>query len=165
MATKPRKGSRSLARDLPFAKGAAPGDADGTITFGEAWSAYGYGNPVLTVTVTGEQIHQALEQQWQDGRFAPLAVSRNVRYRYDAARPEGDRVDPKDVLVNGRPLDVRRDYRLAALAYTLIGADGYSAFTGFREAYRNQPADHEAFLAYLKAHKTISPAPLDRVTG
>ncbi|MFI6516064.1 bifunctional metallophosphatase/5'-nucleotidase [Spirillospora sp. NPDC050679] len=165
VATKPRKGSTALARDLPFAKGATPGDADGTITFGEAWSAYGYGNPVLTVTVTGEQIHQALEQQWQDGRFAPLAVSRNVRYRYDAARPEGDRVDPKDVLVNGRPLDVRRDYRLAALAYTLIGADGYSAFTGFRGAHRNQPADHEAFLAYLKAHKTISPAPLDRVTG
>ncbi|MGI5164008.1 bifunctional metallophosphatase/5'-nucleotidase [Spirillospora sp. CA-253888] len=165
VATKPRKGSTALARDLPFAKGTAPGDADGTITFGEAWSAYGYGNPVLTVTVTGEQIHQALEQQWQGGRFAPLAVSRNVRYRYDAARPEGDRVDPEDVLVNGRPLDVRRDYRLAALAYTLIGADGYSAFTGFRAAYRNQPADHEAFLAYLKAHKTISPAPLDRVTG
>ncbi|GAA1543805.1 bifunctional metallophosphatase/5'-nucleotidase [Actinomadura kijaniata] len=165
VATRPHKGSTALARDLPFAKGNAAGDADGVITFGEAWAAYGYGNPVLTVTVTGEQIHQALEQQWRDGRFAPLAVSRSVRYRYDASRPEGDRVDPGDVTIDGRPLDTGRDYRLAALAYTLIGADGYPAFAGFRQAYRNQPADHEAFVAYLRAHPAVTPPSPDRVTG
>ncbi|WP_433326082.1 bifunctional metallophosphatase/5'-nucleotidase [Spirillospora sp. CA-294931] len=165
IATKPLKGSTALRRDLPAAKGTDPGDADGRVTFGEAWNAYGYGNPILTVSVTGEQIHQALEQQWQGGKFAPLAVSKNVRYRYDATRPEGDRVDPKDVAVNGRPLDPSKTYRLAALAYTLIGADGYPAFAGFTAAHRNELPDHEAFIAYLKQHGTISPAPLDRVQG
>jgi 5'-nucleotidase len=163
VATKPVKGSVAVARDLPYAKGTGAGDADGRVTFGEAWPAYGYGNPILTVTVTGEQIHQALEQQWQGGRFAPFAVSKNVRYRYDASRPEGDRVDPADVTVGSRPLDPARQYRLAALAYTLIGADGYTAFTGFTAAHRNALPDHEAFIAYLKEHRTISPAPLDRV--
>ena len=156
IATKPVKGSTALARDLP---------ADGATTYQEAWTAYGYGNPILTVTVTGEQLHQALEQQWQGGRFAPFGVSRNVRYTYDASRPEGDRVDPKDVLIDGKPLDVNRKYRLAALAYTLIGADGYTAFNGFGQAYRNDLPDHEAFVAYLKARGSIAPAPADRVTS
>ncbi|TDD89819.1 bifunctional metallophosphatase/5'-nucleotidase [Actinomadura rubrisoli] len=163
VAVKPVKGSTAVARDLPFAKGTGDGDADGRVTFGEAWNAYGYGNPVLTVTVTGEQIHRALEQQWQGGRFAPFAVSKNVRYSYDATRPEGDRVAPENVVIDGRPLDSSREYRLAALAYTLIGADGYTAFTGFGDAYRNDLPDHEAFAAYLKTIRTITPAPLDRV--
>ncbi|MUN40180.1 MULTISPECIES: bifunctional UDP-sugar hydrolase/5'-nucleotidase [Actinomadura] len=165
VATRPRTGSNAVSRDLPYAKGTGAGDEDGRVTFGEAWNAYGYGNPVLTVSVTGEQIHQALEQQWQGGKFAPFAVSGNVRYRYDASRPEGDRVNPADVSVGGRPLDPARRYRLAALAYTLIGADGYTAFTGFGDAYRNELPDREAFIAYLKAKGTIEPAPLDRVTA
>lgn len=74
-------------------------------------------------------------------------------------------MDPKGVSIDGKPLDVGKKYRLAALAYTLIGHDGYSAFGGFSDAYRNQPSDREAFIAYLKAHKRISPAPLDRVNG
>ncbi|MGI5322107.1 bifunctional metallophosphatase/5'-nucleotidase [Actinomadura nitritigenes] len=163
VATKPVTGSNAVARDLPYAKGTAAGDADGRVTFGEAWNAYGYGNPILTVTVTGEQIHQALEQQWQGAKFAPFAVSGNVRYSYDASRPAGDRVDPADVVIGGKPLDPSGKYRLAALAYTLIGADGYTAFTGFTGAYRNDLPDHEAFAAYLKAHPTITPAPLNRV--
>ncbi|MCP2338761.1 bifunctional metallophosphatase/5'-nucleotidase [Actinomadura rupiterrae] len=165
VATKPAQGSTALAADLPVAKGTSAGDADGRITFGEAWRAYGYGNPILTVGLTGEKIRQALEQQWQKGRFAPLAVSANVRYRYDASRPDGQRVDAKDVLIDGKPLDPARTYRVAALAYMLIGADGYPALTGFTDPYRNAPADHEAFVAYLRAHPTLTPAPLDRVNG
>jgi 5'-nucleotidase len=134
--------------------------------FGEAWGAFGSGNPVLTVTVTGAQLHAALEQQWQrqaDGtvRFAPFAVSGNVSYTYDTSKPVGQRVDPAGVLIDGTPLSTGGSYRLAALAYTLIGADGYGAFSGFTEPYRND-RDHEGFVRYLRAHPTISPAPPGR---
>ncbi|MZE55591.1 bifunctional metallophosphatase/5'-nucleotidase [Streptomyces sp. SID5770] len=167
ISARPAKGSNAVRGDLPFAKGAHPADADGRILFGESWNAYGYGNPVLTVSVTGRQLDAVLEQQWQkqaDGtvKSAPLAVSRNVSYSYDPALPVGDRVSPRDVVINGRPLDPARTYRVAALAYTVIGADGYGAFAGYTAPVRNGP-DHESFVDYLKAHKTISPAPLDRV--
>jgi 5'-nucleotidase len=166
ISVKPATGSVALSGDLRYAKGANPGDADGTILFGEAWGAFGYGNPVLTVTVTGAQLHAALEQQWQqqaDGsvKFAPFAVSGNVSYAYDLTKAVGQRVDPAGVLIDGTPLDTGRSYRLAALAYTLIGADGYSAFGGFTEPYRND-RDHEGFIKYLRANPTISPAPLGR---
>ncbi|WP_433441024.1 bifunctional metallophosphatase/5'-nucleotidase [Nonomuraea sp. CA-141351] len=169
VATAPLKGSNSLRGDLRFAKGTNPADADGTVLFGEAWATYGYANPVLTVSLTGQQLEQALEQQWQtqaDGtvRFSPLAVSANVRYSYDASRPVGDRVDPSKVLIAGAPLDAGRTYRVAALAYTLIGADGFSALGGFTDPVRGS-RDYEAFRSYFQANETVAPPALDRVTA
>ncbi|MBB2740488.1 UNVERIFIED_ORG: 5'-nucleotidase [Microbispora rosea subsp. rosea] len=169
VAAAPLTGSASLRGDLRFAKGTNPADADGTVLFGEAWGAYGYANPVLTVSLTGRQIEQALEQQWKtqaDGtvRFGPLAVSANVRYSYDASRPVGDRIDPSQVLIGGAPLDLGRTYRVAALAYTLIGADGFTALTAFTDPVRNS-RDYDAFRAYLQANETVAPPALDRVTA
>lgn len=168
IATKPVKGSVAIAADLLFAKGTNPSDTDGQVLFGEAWNAIGYGNPVLTVTLSGEVLHQALEQQWQtqeDGtvKFAPFAVSANVRYGFDVSKPVGSRVDPAGVTISGEALDLSAEYRLAALAYTLIGADGYTALTGFTEPFRGE-RDREGFIAYLREHPVLTPAPLGRAT-
>ncbi|NUR84906.1 MAG: bifunctional metallophosphatase/5'-nucleotidase [Nonomuraea sp.] len=165
--TAPAKGSNSLRGDLKYAKGTNPADADGKVLWGESWAAWGYANPVLTVTVTGAQLEQALEQQWQTQangsvKFAPIAVSRNVRFSFDDSRPVGDRINPADVLVNGQPLDTGRTYRLAALAYTLVGGDGYTAFAGYTDPVRGT-RDYEAMRAYL-AQGPVSPPALDRVT-
>ncbi|MEV4115668.1 bifunctional metallophosphatase/5'-nucleotidase [Nonomuraea sp. NPDC049695] len=169
VATAPLKGSNSLRGDLRFAKGSNAADADGTVLFGESWATFGYANPVLTVSLTGQQLEQALEQQWQtqaDGtvRFSPLAVSSGVRFSYDASRPVGDRVDPANVLIGGAPLDTGRTYRVAALAYTLIGADGFGALSGFTDPVRCS-RDYDAFRAYLQANGTVAPPALDRVTA
>ncbi|WP_433160965.1 bifunctional metallophosphatase/5'-nucleotidase [Kribbella sp. CA-247076] len=168
IAAKPATGSTALRGDLLVAKSNKPGDADGRVMLGESWDAYGYGNPVLTVSLTGAQLDAVLEQQWQtqsDGtvKFAPLAVSGNVRYAFDAGRPAGDRVDPADVMINGTALDPAKTYRVAALAYTVIGADGYPAFKAYTNPVRNN-TDHETFASYLRTHKTLTPAPLTRVT-
>ncbi|MFD9947512.1 bifunctional metallophosphatase/5'-nucleotidase [Nonomuraea sp. NPDC059023] len=166
VAVAPVKGSNSLRGDLRFAKGADPADGDGKVLFGEAWNTWGYANPVVTATVKGSQIDQALEQQWQTQpngtvRFAPLAVSGNVRFSYDVSKPVGERVE--NVLIDGKPLDPARGYRLATLAYTLIGADGYSAFAGYTDAVRGS-RDYEAFRAFL-AKGPVSPPALDRAVA
>jgi 2',3'-cyclic-nucleotide 2'-phosphodiesterase (5'-nucleotidase family) len=168
IAAKPATGSTALRADLLIANSNKPGDADGRVMLGESWDAYGYGNPVLTVSLTGAQLDAVLEQQWQTQtngtvKVAPLAVSGNVSYAFDASRPVGDRVDPADVKIDGTALDPAKTYRVAALAYTVIGADGYAAFKSYTNPVRNN-TDHETFAAYLKAHKTLTPAPLDRVT-
>ncbi|RSS81029.1 bifunctional UDP-sugar hydrolase/5'-nucleotidase [Streptomyces sp. WAC06614] len=162
VAVAPRVGQTVVAGDLPPA-------GDGGVTFGAAWRAVGFGDPVVTAWVTGQQLHDVLEEQWTreaDGsiRFAPLAVSRNVRYAFDALRPVGDRVAPADVLVDGVPLDPARRYRLAALSYTLLGHDGYPALAGFAEPYRHQ-RDYESFVAYVRETQVLTPAPVTRVTA
>ncbi|GAB3949845.1 bifunctional metallophosphatase/5'-nucleotidase [Kribbella albertanoniae] len=168
IAAKPAIGSTALRGDLLVANSNKPGDADGRVLLGESWDAYGYGNPVLTVSLTGADLDTVLEQQWQTQpngtvKFAPLALSKNVKYSFDASRAVGDRVDPKDVLIDGASLDPAKTYRVAALAYTVIGADGYTAFkANYTDPVRND-TDHETFASYLRAHKTLTPAPLDRV--
>ncbi len=167
LVNRTHSGSNSLRGDLLHAPGSNAADAPGRVLFGEAWAAYGYANPVLTVTVTGAQIHKALEDQWRtqaDGsvRFAPYAVSANVRYSYDASRSVGDRVDPADVQISGQPLDLDRKYRLAALAYTLIGGDGTTAFAGFTDAVRGT-RDYEVLRGYLTRNSPLAPPALDRV--
>jgi 5'-nucleotidase len=168
IAAKPATGSTALRGDLLVANSNKPGDADGRVLLGESWDAYGYGNPVLTVSLTGAQLDAVLEQQWQtqaDGtvKFAPLAVSGNVAYSFDAAKPVGQKVDPAEVKIDGGALDPAKTYRVAALAYTVIGADGYSAFKSYTNPVRNN-TDHETFAAYLRAQQTLTPAPLTRVT-
>jgi 5'-nucleotidase len=140
----------------------------GTITFGQAWGAIGYGDPILTATVTGQQLHDRLEEQWTTASngtvvFAPLAVSHNVRYSFDASRPVGNRVDPADVIINGEPLDVSRNYRLATTAYTFLGADGYGALGGYTAPFRHI-RDFEGWIRYVREHPELSPSQLDRVT-
>lgn len=161
------KGSTPMTGDLHHAPGPNPADTPGQVLFGEWKNSFGYGNPVLTVTVTGQNIHDALEGQWQvaaDGtqRFAPLAVSANVRYAYDASRPVGDRVDPADVLIGGEPLALSRSYRLAALTYHLYGRDGHVGLVDFTDAVRGT-VDNDAFRDYLRQHAPMAPPALDRV--
>ncbi len=169
VAAQPAVGSTALRGDLLVAPGNKPNDAPGRVLLGESWDAYGYGNPVLTVSLTGAQLDAVLEQQWQPQpngsvKFAPLALSGNTSYVYDASRPVGDRVDPADVRINGSALDPGKTYRVAALAYTVIGADGYPAFKSATNAVRNN-TDHETFVDYLKAHRRLTPAPLTRVAA
>jgi 5'-nucleotidase len=166
ISVKPVSGSNALTGDLRYAKGTDPADADGTVLFGEAWNAFGYGNPVLTVTLPGTQLHAAFEAQWvpqADGseKFAPFAVSLNVSYSYDITKPVGQRVDPAGIRIDGKPLDPQRKYRVAALAYTLIGGDGTQVFADFTDPVRND-RDHEGFIAYLRTRRVLTPAPLSR---
>ncbi|KEF07042.1 5'-nucleotidase [Streptomyces rimosus subsp. rimosus] len=163
IAIAPRLGQAIIAGDLVY-----DAATDGTVAFGKAWNAVGFGDPIVTATVTGQQIHDALEQQWTVPvggglKYAPLAVSANVRYSFDATGPAGNRVDPADVLIDGRPLDVSRSYRIAAPSYTLLNQDGYPAFTGFAQPFRHN-RDFESFVAYVKERGRIEPAPLNRVT-
>ncbi|MEU9144137.1 bifunctional metallophosphatase/5'-nucleotidase [Streptomyces sp. NPDC048349] len=162
VAMAPRAGQAVVAGDLPLDTAAA-----GAVTFGRAWRAVGFGDPVVSAWVTGRQLHDVLEQQWTrdpDGslRFAPLAVSHNVRYSFDALGPVGYRVSMADITVDGVPLDPARSYRLATLSYTFLGHDGYAALAGFREPYRHQ-RDFESFVAFVRERQTLTPPPLNRV--
>jgi 5'-nucleotidase len=162
----PITGAAALRGDLPYAKGANAADEDGLILFGEAWTAYGYDSPVVSVTITGDTLHRALEQQWQaqpDGsvKYGPLAVSDGVRYRYDTSKPVGQRVDPADVTINGEPLDLARSYRVAANSYTIEGRDGFPALMTFTDPMRHT-LDHEGFIRYVRELGVLTPAPLGR---
>ena len=147
--------------DLLYTKGSNAADADGLVLFGEQWNAHGYANPVVVVTLTGRQIDQILEEQWvaqSNGTiaFSPLAVSRNVNYAFDSSKAVGQRVEPENFMIDGKPLDPDRTYRVAALAYLIRGADGYPTFKGYTNPVRTV-VDHWAFLSYLQDQEVVEP--------
>ncbi|MCF3143311.1 bifunctional metallophosphatase/5'-nucleotidase [Streptomyces platensis] len=162
IAVAPRVGQAVIAGDLIRNE-----ETGGTVTFAQAWNSVGFGDPIMTVTVTGRQLHDALEEQWAPTAggglsFSPLAVSANVRYTFDAAGAVGRRIDPAEVFIDGTALDLTRRYRLAAPSYTLINQDGFSAFTGFTAPVRHT-RDFESFVSFIRAKKQLAPAPLNRV--
>lgn len=173
VAAKPITGSNAVAGKFLYAKDTThPADQDGLILLGEAYQQLGYENPVLTVSLPGSAIKAALEQQWQTQtggtvKYGPLNFSDNVRATFDTTKPVGQRVDPARFLIDGKPLDITRTYRVTGLAYTLIGADGYAALIVFTDPFRNGnigDRDHEGFVRYLRAHPVISPSKQDRIT-
>ncbi|MGW6688323.1 bifunctional metallophosphatase/5'-nucleotidase [Streptomyces sp. NPDC054961] len=163
IALAPRVGRSVLNTDLP----AGPA-LDDPVSFERAWRAVGYGCPLVSAEVSGQQLHDALEQQWaQDGAgvltYAPLAVSGNVRYSFDATRPAGDRVAPGNVFIDGAALRPEAAYRVVTTSYTLTGQDGYPAFGGYREPARHR-RDVESFPAYVAALGVLEAVSTGRVT-
>lgn len=164
IAVAPRTGRSVINTDLLL--GSATEDP---VSFERAWRAVGYGSPLVTASVSGRQLHDALEQQWAlDARgtltYAPLAVSDNVRYSFDASGRAGDRVAPADVLIGGTPLRLDGTYRLVTSSYTLTGQDGYPALGGFRDPARHR-RDTDSFPAYVAARGTLVAVSTGRVTA
>lgn len=59
-----------------------------------------------------------------EGRF--LLVS-GIRYTFDSQLPPGSRVIPNLVFINNKPLDLKREYKVAMHSFTAKGGDGYDA--------------------------------------
>jgi 5'-nucleotidase len=168
----------TLLRDLPYApSGAMPGDATGAVTFGEVFFGLvvenGIGWAVVTGDVTGRQIHDLLESQWQQDAaggetFQALAVSGNVTYRYDASAPVGDRVAFGQVRVNGAPLKPNETYRIATLSNNFAQTGfrpPFLALQGAEDQHRTMFSGADAVAGYLAAHAPVTPPALDRVSA
>jgi 5'-nucleotidase len=156
-----------VRRDLTFASSTA-GEGDGNVTYAEAFNVQPFSNTVVTMTLTGAQIEQTLEQQWTtqtDGsvRFLHLGVSNGLTYSWSASAPVGNRVDPATIKLNGVTLDPAAGYRVTVNSFLADGGDG---FTTLRSGTNRVGGgvDLDAFIAYLGAHSPVAPPVANRVT-
>lgn len=126
----------------------------GNITWGDLYAIQPFANTVVSMTLTGEQVWRALEQQWEEP-LPPhnLAVSGLV-YTFDAARPAGSKVT--GITINGLPLDRNATYTVAMIDFLAGGGDGYTTFKeGQNITYG--PVDVEALVTYVDS----MPRPLE----
>src|SRR5262249_39530882 len=136
---------------------------DGTVTYAEVFASQPFNNMLVTLTLTGVQIRQLLEQQWLGQRNPRiLQVSRIFAYAWDAARPVGDRVDAASITLDGRPIDPAGRYRVTVNSYLAEGGDG---FVVLREGTERSTGDSDlaALVAWFEGNSPISPGPLDRI--
>lgn len=141
-------------------------DADGTVTYGNAYQVQPFLNPVEVRTLTGSQLKDLLEQQFQataDGSTAELvlAPSASLTYGIDRRAPIGSRI--ADIRVDGAPVTPNDSYRVAVNKFLADGGDG---FTVLREGTEPASAgnDLDALTSYLRAHSPVAPPTPDRIT-
>jgi 5'-nucleotidase len=128
-------------QDLLCAKKPDMAGCDGALTLGELFASFGAHQSVLAVTLKGQQIKQALEEQWSlspDNTVTAnfLNVSHNVRYAYNPTKPLGDRISPADIMINGEQIDLDRAYRVAIDGVVAANGGGYPALTGCSDPVR-----------------------------
>lgn len=138
----------SMQTDVAFMNpGGIRADVDaGPITWGQLFAVQPFGNDLVAVTLTGSQILELLESQWDpQGGTRILQVS-GVTYTWDAARPPGTRVSA--VKIAGKKLVPASSYGVCVNAFMADGGDGFGVFTRGTNK-RVGGGDLDALIAYL----------------
>jgi 5'-nucleotidase len=146
--------------DLTFASSPV-GEGNGVVTYGEMFTVQPFGNILQTITLTGEQLKNVLEQQFTAARTFVLQPSAGLKYTWSSTAPFGSRIS--GITLNGAPLDPAASYRVTINSFLQGGGDGFSEFTKGTNI-TGGGIDLDAFSAYLKAHPGQSAPPLDRIT-
>ena len=144
--------------------------ADGGVTFGQLYSVQPFGNTLMALTLSGEQIRQLLEQQFDSGTntvASPriLQVSHGFGYTLDRAAPAGQRI--RRMRLNGQAIEPQRDYRVGVQSYLGSGGDNFSVFTHGRDI-TGGGLDVDALADYIRAQSAAGPMALPlaaRISG
>jgi 5'-nucleotidase len=136
---------------------------DGAVSYADAFASQPFRNQLVTLTLTGKQIKDMLEQQWLDPkRPRILQVSKSFNYGWDGTRPYGERVAADRMSLNGQRIDPAASYRVTVNNYLAVGGDG---FTALKDGTAQQFGvyDIDALFAYFQANSPIGPAAADRI--
>ncbi len=137
--------------------------ADGLLRYEDLFSVQPFYNNLVTMTLSGAQIQQLLEQQWTGQVSARLLqVSRGFAYTWDAARPLGQRLVPGSVTLDGRPLDLAARYRVTVNSFLAGGGDSFPALKAGTDRHTGM-MDVDALERYVQANPTLAPGKLDRI--
>ena len=134
---------------------------NGRITYGEVYAVHPFGNALVTLSLTGAQLHALLEEQWQGGN-AVLQGSAGFTYEWKAAAPAGSRVDPKSIRLNGVIVDPLARYRVTVNEFLASGGDGFKVLIDGTERLRGIP-DVDALEKYLAAHSPVTAPAMGRI--
>ena len=119
--------------------------------------------------MTGDQIRQVLEQQYQpipargSRPMLAMGVSNGFSYTWDATQPQGSRVVPGSMSLNGTPISPTATYRVGTLSFLADGGDSFTAFTGSTNRLGGGE-DLANLVAYFESHPGLT-APADRIGG
>src|SRR5258708_35697843 len=140
-----------------------PKKEHGGVTYADVFASQPFRNQLVTLTLTGMQIKNMLEQQWLDPkRPRVLQISRGFSYAWDNAKPYGDRIIADRMSFHGQRIDPATSYRVTVNNFLAVGGDG---FTVLKQGSA-QPfgvSDVDALYAYFQANSPLSPGQPDRI--
>ncbi|MGY6278227.1 bifunctional metallophosphatase/5'-nucleotidase [Methylomonas sp. MgM2] len=165
-----------IRADLTYATSAA-NEGDGNVTYGEAFTVQPFGNSLVTMTLTGAQLHTLLEQQFTgctEGypATAPaggqpfnriLQVSEGFSYSWQEKGTPCDNVDPASMTLNGVMIDPAASYRVTVNSFMADGGDQLYVLTQGGDRLGGAQ-DLDALEAYFAARPVVEPGAQNRIT-
>ncbi|MEL5991456.1 ExeM/NucH family extracellular endonuclease [Microbacterium phosphatis] len=140
---------------------------DGVITYAEANAVLPFVNNLWTVTLTGAQLDELLEQQWQTDAagnrpsrpYLALGLSDNVTYTTTTADPlatPGDNVSA--IWIDGELVAPDDEITVGTFSFLATGGDNFRVFTEGTDARDSGLVDRDAWIDYLADHSPLSPS-------
>jgi len=139
----------------------APG-ADGQLRYEDLFALQPFNNNLVTMTLTGRQLLDLVESQLRGRDPRPLKVSRGFGYTWDASQPQGQRLVPGSVKIDGRAVLPGDRVRVTVNSFMASGGDGYAIFNDGTERVTGV-MDVDALEAWVKARPQLAPGVLDRI--
>lgn len=131
-------------------------NGDGAVTYSALYAVQPFGNHLVTMTLTGNELLQLLEQQWSVNGLRRLQVSKGSGFTWNPDQPQGSRIARDSVVISGQPLQAQREYRVTVNSYLADGGDNLPIL---REG-RNRVAgvlSLDALIAYFERRSPLSP--------
>ncbi|MBU2663416.1 ExeM/NucH family extracellular endonuclease [Actinoplanes bogorensis] len=141
---------------------------DGTVTYANAFAVQPFANDVVTQTLTGAQIKQVLEEQWQpEGASRPvlhLGSSKGLTYSYDVSQPRGSKIIASTLKLNGTVLSPTGTYRVTSNSFLAAGGDNFTTLGLGTNRITTGDNDLTMLVNYFAANTPITADPAPRST-
>ncbi|WP_439689036.1 5'-nucleotidase C-terminal domain-containing protein [Curtobacterium sp. SP.BCp] len=141
--------------------------ASGAVTYKEAAVVQPFANTLVVLDLTGDQIRQALEQQWQPTSasrpFLKLGASEGFAYTYDPEAAAGSRIT--SMTLDGDPVEATRAYKVTVNSFLATGGDNFGAFKDAAAKQDSGMVDLEAQVQYFRANPTVEVQQDQRAVG
>jgi 5'-nucleotidase len=154
-----------IRADLSYASSAV-GEGDGNVTYGESFTVQPFGNSLVTMTLTGDQIERVLEEQFAGCTLATariLQVSTGFTYTWSASGSICDKVDPATIMINGVMVNPTASYRVTVNSFLADGGDSFPTLK-LGTNRLGGAVDTDALEAYFLANSPVAPGPQNRIT-
>ena len=142
--------------------------ANGVVTYSDAFSSQPFGNTLVTLTLTGAQLKQMLEQQWSSSsnaarpdRARMLQPSRGFSYTWRANAAHRERVISDSMQLDGRSIDFAQTYRVTVNNFLADGGDGFRVLREGTDRVSG-PLDVDALIGYLSEVSSARPLAPER---
>src|SRR5208337_906036 len=122
----------------------------GAVTWSALYEVQPFNNYLVKMNLTGRQIYDLLNQQWQQGTDdshpCMLQIS-GLAYSWDSTRPVGSRI--VKIVRNGMTIDPAAVYTVVVNSFLAGGGDGFKVLTNGTSPAAG-PVDLNALIDYIR---------------
>lgn len=123
----------------------------GNITYRDLYKVENFGNTIVTMTLTGQQVWQMLEVS-VIGYHAIFQVS-GLKMVYDRKAPPNQKL--MSVEINGKPIDMNKEYKVATNNFLAAGGGAYGIFKEGRDSDDTYILIRDVIAQYIKRHSPV----------